>query len=476
MAVAQLTKVNEITRRRRLGILVICCMSLLLVGLDTTIVNVALPSIGRDLHTSSVSELQWILDAYTVVIASLLMLSGATADRVGRKLVFRLGVGIFTLGSLLCSLAPSVGLLILFRMFQAVGGSMMNPVAMSIINNTFTDQRERAQAIGIWGMAVGVSMALGPVLGGVLVSSVGWRSVFWINIPVGIAAIILMTRYVPESKAPKARRPDPVAQILVVGLLGFLTFAIIEVPGWGWTSPAILASFTLTAASAAALIVWETRRREPLIDLEVFRSVPFSGTAVIAVLAFFVMAGFLLVNTLYLQDGRGLSPLHAGLDTLPMAAAWLVSSPVAGRLVGHRGPRLSLLAAGVLIAAAGAMLATITNQTSFTFLFAAYVLLGVGMGLVNPPISVAALSGMPAARSGVAAAIASSCRQVGGALGVAILGAIVAFHEHGAARAIAVASHDAWWVMAGAGLAIIALTFVVTSSRALATAKRVEPA
>jgi EmrB/QacA subfamily drug resistance transporter len=476
MAVAQLIEVNEITRRRRLGILVICCMSLLLVGLDTTIVNVALPSIGRDLHTSSVSELQWILDAYTVVIASLLMLSGATADRVGRKLVFRLGVGIFTLGSLLCSLAPSVALLIVFRMFQAVGASMMNPVAMSIINNTFTDRRERAQAIGIWGMAVGVSMALGPVLGGVLVSSVGWRSVFWINIPVGIAAIILMTLYVPESKAPKARRPDPVAQILVVALLGFLTFAIIEVPGWGWTSPAILASFALTAASTAALIVWESRRREPLIDLQVFRSVPFSGTAVIAVLAFFAMAGFLLVNTLYLQDGRGLSPLHAGLDTLPMAAAWLISSPVAGRLVGHRGPRLSLLAAGVLIAAAGAMLATITNQTSFTFLFAAYLLLGVGMGLVNPPISVAALSGMPAARSGVAAAIASSCRQVGGALGVAILGAIVAFHEHGATTAIAVASHDAWWVMAGAGLAIIALTFVVTSSRALATAKRVEPA
>src|ERR1700729_983337 len=178
---------RELSRRRRLLILAICCMSLFIVGLDSTIVNVALPSIQRDLHTS-VAGLQWVIDAYTLVLASFLMLSGSIADRVGRRRIFQTGLVAFTLGSLLCSLAPSLGWLVAFRMLQAVGGSMLNPVAMSIITNTFTDPRERARAIGVWGGVVGISLALGPVIGGALVGSVGWRAIFWINIPVGVAA------------------------------------------------------------------------------------------------------------------------------------------------------------------------------------------------------------------------------------------------------------------------------------------------
>src|SRR5271165_5478125 len=204
-------------------ILVICCFSLFIVGMDTTIVNVALPSIGRDLH-ASVSGLQWIIDGYTLVLASLLMLSGATADRVGRRRAFQIGLAMFTVGSGLCSLAPGLGWLVAFRMVQAVGGSMLNPVAMSIITNTFTDRRERAQAIGVWGGVFGLSMALGPVAGGVLVDSVGWRGIFWVNIPVGIAAIVLTALFVPESKADRARRPDPVGQVLLIILLASLTY------------------------------------------------------------------------------------------------------------------------------------------------------------------------------------------------------------------------------------------------------------
>ena len=205
-------------RRRRLLILAICCLSLLIVGLDNTIVNVALPSIGRDLH-ATVSGLQWTVSAYTLVIASLLLLAGSTADRYGRRRVFQIGLTLFTLGSLLCSLAPSLGWLIAFRMLQGVGGSMLNPVAMSIIRNTFEDPRERAQAIGLWGATIGVSLALGPVVGGALVESVGWRSIFWINIPVGVAAIALAARFVPESRAERARRFDAVGQLLVFVLL-----------------------------------------------------------------------------------------------------------------------------------------------------------------------------------------------------------------------------------------------------------------
>ena len=248
-----------LSRRRRIGVLLICSMSLLIVGLDVTIVNVALPSIGRDFG-ASVSGLQWTVDAYTLVLASLLMLSGSTADRIGRKRTFVVGLLVFSAGSLLCSLAPDLTILVIFRMVQAVGGSMLNPVAMSIITNTFTDPKERAQAVGVWAAVVGVSMALGPVVGGLLVGSVGWRSIFWINLPVGLAAVLLTLHFVPESRAPKPRRVDVVGQALVIVSLGSLTFGIIEAPGRGWGSPIIVGAFSLALAGLLALIVWEGRR------------------------------------------------------------------------------------------------------------------------------------------------------------------------------------------------------------------------
>lgn len=244
---------SELSVRRRFLVLAICCMSLFIVGLDNTIVNVALPSIQRDLHTS-VSGLQWTIDAYTLVLASLLMLSGSTGDRLGRRRTFQTGLALFTLGSLLCSLSPSLTWLIAARMLQAVGGSMLNPVAMSIITNTFTDAKERARAIGVWGATVGVSMALGPVVGGLLVGSAGWQSIFWINIPVGIAALVLAGRFIPESKAAKARRVDPIGQLLVIGLLVSLTYGIIEAPGAGWLSGQTLGCFAAAAALLAGLV------------------------------------------------------------------------------------------------------------------------------------------------------------------------------------------------------------------------------
>src|SRR5215218_7782801 len=219
---------GQLSRNRRLGVLAISCMSLFIVGLDATIVNVALPSLGRELD-AGVSGLQWTVDAYTVVLASLLMLGGSTADRLGRARVFKLGLALFTAASLACSLAPGIGWLIAFRVVQGIAGAMLNPVAMSIIRNTFEDPRQRAQAIGIWAAVVGLSMALGPVLGGVLVG-LSWRAVFLVNIPIGLAAIALTARFVPESRAPRARRPDPVGQGLVIVMLASLTSAIIEGP------------------------------------------------------------------------------------------------------------------------------------------------------------------------------------------------------------------------------------------------------
>ena len=452
--------------------LLICCMSLFIVGLDVTVVNVALPSIGRELD-SGISGLQWTVGAYTVVMASLLMFSGSMADRVGRKRTFVVGLTVFSTASLSCSLAPSVELLVAFRVLQAVGASMMNPVAMSIITNTFTGPRERAQAVGVWGAVFGISMALGPVVGGTLVSSVGWRSIFLINIPVGLAAIALTLRFVPESRAPRPRRFDPVGQVLVSVLLATLTFGIIEAPNLGWTSPAILAAFSGSAAALVALLLYEPRREEPLIDLRFFRSIPFASAITISVAAFAAFGGFLFLNTLYLQEARGLSPVQAGLATVPMALMTVVASPLSGRLVGRRGPRLPLLIAGVSWVVACAMLTGIDRATPLPWLFAAYVVFGLGFGFVNAPITNAAVSGMPRAQAGVAAAIATTSRQVGQTLGVAVVGAIVTSRVGGSNPGeLSAASHAAWWALTACGALVLVLGLLATTSRSIESARR----
>lgn len=461
---------GELGRSRRMLVLAICCMSLFIVGLDVTVVNVALPSIERELH-ATVSGLQWVVASYALVIASLLMLAGSTADRVGRRRTFQVGLALFTLGSLLCSLAPSLTALVVFRMVQAVGGSMLNPVAMSIITNTFTERAERARAIGIWGGVIGLSMALGPVIGGILVSSVGWRSIFWVNIPVGIAAIILTAVFVPESKAPRARRFDPVGQVLVMITLATLVYGIIEGPVSGWTAPDIIACFAAAAAAGAGFAWYETRRREPLLDIRFFRSVPFSGATMIAVSAFAGLGGFLLLSTIYLQDVRGLSALHAGLYMLPMAGMTAICSPLSGRIVGARGPRLPLIGAGIAITVSAVMLTRLAVATSATSLVITYLVFGLGFGLVNAPITNTAMAGMPRTQAGVAAAVASTSRQVGSSLGVAVIGSAVVSAMVGPIRTGFVpASHIGWWLLVGCGVAVLTLGVTTTGAWARHTA------
>jgi EmrB/QacA subfamily drug resistance transporter len=435
-------------------------------------VNVALPSIGRELH-SSLSGLQWVIDAYTLVLASLLMLSGSTADRIGRRRIFQAGLAVFTAGSLLCSLAPSLGWLIAFRMVQAVGGSMLNPVAMSIITNTFTDQRERARAIGVWGAVFGLSMALGPVAGGALVDSVGWRGIFWVNIPVGIAAIVLCALFVPESKADRARRPDPVGQVLLIVLLAALTYAIIEGPSRGWGSPLIAGLFGLAAVALAVFVPYELRRTEPLLNPRFFGSAPFAGATVTAVIAFAALGGFLFLNTLYLQDVRGFSALTAGLYLLPMAATLAGCAVLSGRLVAARGARIPLVVSGLGFIAAGILLSMITDHSGPGFLLPSYVIFGLGIGLVNAPITNSAVSGMPRQQAGVAAGVASTSRQVGTSLGVAVMGSVLSANLHGGLRAGFVdASRPGWFIVAACGVVTFILGLVTTGPWALRTAAR----
>lgn len=464
-------RMPELSSRRRLLVLAICCTSLLIVSLDNTVLNVALPSMQRDLN-ASLAGLQWTIDAYTLVLAALLMLAGSTADRIGRRRVFMAGLVVFTAGSVLCSLAPNLESLVAFRMVQAVGGSMLNPVAMSIITNTFTDPRERARAIGVWGGVVGISMAAGPIIGGVLVDSVGWRSIFWINLPVGLVALLLTWRYVPESRAPKARRPDPVGQLLVIALLGSLTYAIIEAP----TAPVAetLALGGVALAALLALLRYEPRREEPLIDLRFFRSAPFSGATVTAVSAFAALGGFLFLSTLYLQNVRGLDALHAGLWMLPMAFLCFVCAPVAGRLVGSRGPRLPLLVAGVAMTASGVLFAAFEAETANVTLVIGYILFGLGFGFVNAPITNTAVSGMPRAQAGVAAAVASTSRQIGQTLGVAVIGAVLAagIGSSSYADSFVSAARPAWWIVTVCGFAVLVLGALTTGTWARGTADR----
>ena len=464
---------SETTSSRRWLILATCCLSLLIVGLDNTIMNVALPSLARDLH-ADISGLQWAIDAYVLVLAALLVLSGSAGDRFGRRRVFQTGLAVFTVASLLCSLAPSLAWLIAFRALQGVGASMLNPVAMSIITNTFTDRRERARAIGIWGGVVGISMALGPVLGGVLVDGVSWRAIFWINVPVGVAAFALTAALVPESRAPRARRFDPVGQVLVAATLTGITAAIIEGPRLGWSAPATVALFVLGLAGAAALVPYELRRAEPLLEMRFFRSVPFSGATVIAVSAFGALSGFLFLNTLYLQDVRGMSAVGAGLHTLPMAVVTMVVAPLSGRIVGSRGPRLPLLLAGTGMTIGALMLTREAGHPSITWLLVAYAVFGAGFGMVNAPITNTAVSGMPLAQSGVAAAVASTSRQVGQLLGVAVIGTVLssAAADHGLAAQILEAAGPGWWIVVGCGVAVLVLGFVTSGRWAHATAER----
>jgi MFS family permease len=307
-----------------------------------------------------------------------------------------------------------------------------------------------------------------------LVHSTGWRSIFWINVPICVAAVVLAALYVPESRAPRARRIDPVGQVLVILLLGGLTYGIIEGPGAGWGSARIAGCFVLAAAALTAIAWYERRRAEPLIDLRFFASVPFSGAVLIAIIGFAALAGFLFLNSIYLQEVRGLSPLEAGLLTLPMAAVTGVFAPLAGRVVGARGARLPLMAAGTGIAVSGVLLARMTNDTPISLLMVAYVVFGIGFGMLNAPITNTAMSGMPRSQAGVAAATASTSRQIGAALGVAVLGSVVTSRIAGPlTTGFAPASHLGWWIMSCCGVAVCALGILTTGRRARRTADRV---
>lgn len=415
---------DEVARRVAVTTLVVCCTALFMTTLDNTILNVALPSLQRELHAPT-SGLQWTVDAYVLTRAGVLFSCGAIGDRYGRLRLFRLGLVVFTLGSAACGAAPNLDLLIAFRVLQALGGSLMTPSSLAIIANTFTERRARAKAIGVWSATTGLSTAAGPIIGGALLQGFDWRSVFWVNIPVGIIAMF-GTRLLRESRAETYRRLDIVGQLMIALALGSLTYGLIEAPTIGWLSWETGLLAALTVGFGAAFLMWQRRSDHPLLNLDDFRDPALSAAVVIAVVAFIALGGFIFYNTLYLQEVRHYTPLAAGLLTMPVTLANLGLAPLAGRMTAGRGPRLPATLACGCMAAAMAVLAVVISPTAgLPVLLFAYLLLGCGQGLVNPPLTNAAVSAMPSERAGVASATTSTARQIGTNLGVALVGSIV---------------------------------------------------
>jgi EmrB/QacA subfamily drug resistance transporter len=466
--------VGTLTPRRKTIVLVTCCLSLLIVSMDATIVNVAIPSIRADLDASP-SQLQWIVDIYTLVLASLLMLSGATGDRFGRRRIFQIGLTVFAIGSLLCSLAPGIETLIFARFLQGIGGSMLNPVALSIISQVFTGRVERARALGMWGAVVGISMSLGPTVGGLLIELVSWRAVFWINLPICAAAIILTAIFVPETKSATMRNIDPIGQGLAVTFLFGVVFTLIEGPVIGWTNPLTVAVAVVSLLAFVAFLRFESRRHDPFIDLRFFRSIPFASATLTAISAFSAWGAFLFMMSLYLQGERGYSAMHTGLIYLPIAIGALIFSPLSGRLVGRFGARPSLLAAGVLITIASGLLTFLTATTPVWALIVIFAVFGIGFSMVNAPITNAAVSGMPLDRAGAASAVTSTSRQIGVSIGVALCGSVAGGALAHSGADFSAAARPLWFVCIAVGVFITVLGFLSTTPRATRSAERLAP-
>src|ERR1700722_11786227 len=412
--------------KRRPLILISLLLAAFVINLDTTIVNVALPTLVRELHASN-SQLQWVVDAFNLLFAGSVLAAGSLSDRFGRKGVLLAGLSVFGLASLAGGLTDSIGALIAARAVMGVGAAMVFPSTLSLISNVFTERGERARAIGLWGAITGVAIALGPIVGGWLLQQFDWRSVFFAMTPIATIAGVLVGRYVPTSRDPHAARTDRAGFALSIATVGLFVYTIIEAPDHGWGSARTLGSFALIAVLAAAFVAWERRTEQPMLDLSLFGNPRFTAATASVAISFFALSGFIFLVTQYFQFLKGYGPLSTGVRLLPVASSVAISSILGTKLAVRFGSKL-VVAVGLFAMAAFYLwvATTASADTGYGTIAVQMIVLGVGMGLTSAPATEAIMGVVPRAKAGVGSAVNDATRLLGGTLGVAVIGSVYA--------------------------------------------------
>jgi EmrB/QacA subfamily drug resistance transporter len=409
--------------RNRWAILAVLCASVFVVVLDGTIVNVALPTLVRDLGAST-SELQWVVDAYVLVFAGLLIAAGSIGDRFGRKGVMQIGLVLFAVFSALAAWSDSPGELIGWRAAMGIGAALMFPATLAILVNVFTAPRERAAAIAVWAATAGAAVALGPVTGGWLLEHFWWGSVLFINVPVIAIALFAIARVVPTSRDTTIKRFDPVGTVASIAGIGVLVWAVIEGPVHGWTSPTSIAAFALAALLLTGFVAWERRIDHPMLDVSVFTNMRFTAGSVAVTFAFFSLFGFVFVVTQYFQFVRDYSALEAGVRTVPFALFMASTAPIAAKLAERVGTK-AVVTAGLVSMGIGFFVATTNGvDTPYSIIVLAMFFMGGGLGLIQAPATESIMGALPPAKAGVGSAVNDTARELGGTLGVAIVGSV----------------------------------------------------
>jgi MFS transporter, DHA2 family, methylenomycin A resistance protein len=412
------------THRRGLT-LVATSLGFAVVQLDVSVVNVAIKPIGAALG-GDVSALQWVVNAYTVAFAALILSAGALGDRIGAKRVFIAGFSVFTAASALCGLAPALGVLVGARALQGAGAALLVPCSLTLLNHTFSDPRERTRAIGRWAVGASAALSAGPLVGGVLTATLGWRSIFFINAPIGLTGILLTARFAPETSRSRDRGVDTWGQLTAIPGLTLLAAATIRGGADGFASATVLAGYSAAAAAGAAFLAIEARRARPMLPLRLFRCKAFGANAAIGLLINVAFYGLIFVLSLFFQRTQHFGALHAGLAFAPMTAAIMAANAVAGALDQRVGARIVIAGGGLLMAAGAAALESVGAHSAFATVVAQLVAIGFGLGLIVPVMTASLLGSVERSRSGIASGTLNTARQTGSVIGVALFGSLIA--------------------------------------------------
>ena len=409
---------------RRWLVLAVLCLSLLIIVMDNTILNVAIPSLVRDLGASN-SEIQWIIDAYVLVFAGLLLTTGSLSDRFGRKGALQLGIVLFAIGSTSAALSSTTAHLIGSRAFMGIGGALIMPSTLSILTNVFRDPRERGRAIAVWAGFSGLAVAIGPVTGGLLLEHFSWQSVFWVNLPLGAIALVAGAFLIPTSRDPGRARLDPLGAALSIVGLASLLFGIIEGPDKGWTDSTVMIGFAVGIVALAAFISWELHTAHPMLDMHFFRNPRFTAANSAITLTFFAMFGSMFLMTQYWQFVRGYSALGAGVRMIPFAMTMMIVAPISAHVVERLGTK-RVVTGGLLVMATSLFALSFIHATSpYLVVISLFCLMAAGMGMTMAPATESVMGSLPRSKAGVGSAVNDTTRQVGGALGVAVIGSVV---------------------------------------------------